>query len=403
MGLLEGKRILLGITGSIAAYKSAYIVRDLIKAGAEVQVILTPSASDFVTPLTLGTLSKRPVLTNLVKDSELGVWNNHVDLGLWAEVFLIAPASANTLAKMAGGEADNLLLTTYLSAKCPVFFAPAMDLDMHAHDASKQNIEKLESRGNLHIPSESGELASGLVGTGRMAEPAHIIEFLEAYFAEKAPLRNKKILITAGPTQEPIDPVRYIGNRSTGKMGYSIAGIAASLGADVTLISGPVALEAPKNVNVIRVNTAAEMYAETLALADIYDIGILSAAVADFRPANVAVEKIKKNGAVGGDLTIALEKTEDILKSLGAKKKQGQILVGFALETENALENAKKKREDKNCDMIVLNSLRDEGAGFGHDTNKVTLVLHNKNIDLELKPKSEVAQAIFDCIIQEFL
>lgn len=403
MGLLEGKRILLGITGSIAAYKSAYIVRDLIKAGAEVQVILTPSASDFVTPLTLGTLSKRPVLTHLVKDSELGVWNNHVDLGLWAEVFLIAPASANTLAKMAGGEADNLLLTTYLSAKCPVFFAPAMDLDMHAHDASKQNIEKLESRGNLHIPSESGELASGLVGTGRMAEPAHIIEFLEAYFAEKAPLRNKKILITAGPTQEPIDPVRYIGNRSTGKMGYSIAGIAASLGADVTLISGPVALEAPKNVNVIRVNTAAEMYSETLALADTYDIGILSAAVADFRPANVAVEKIKKTGAVGGDLTIALEKTEDILKSLGAKKKQGQILVGFALETENALENAKKKREDKNCDMIVLNSLRDEGAGFGHDTNKVTLVLHNKNIDLELKPKSEVAQAIFDCIIQEFL
>jgi phosphopantothenoylcysteine decarboxylase/phosphopantothenate--cysteine ligase len=278
-----------------------------------------------------------------------------------------------------------------------------MDLDMHAHDASKQNIEKLESRGNLHIPSESGELASGLVGTGRMAEPAHIIEFLEAYFAEKAPLRNKKILITAGPTQEPIDPVRYIGNRSTGKMGYSIAGIAASLGADVTLISGPVALEAPKNVNVIRVNTAAEMYSETLALADTYDIGILSAAVADFRPANVAVEKIKKTGAVGGDLTIALEKTEDILKSLGAKKKQGQILVGFALETENALENAKKKREDKNCDMIVLNSLRDEGAGFGHDTNKVTLVLHNKNIDLELKPKSEVAQAIFDCIIQEFL
>lgn len=403
MGLLEGKRILLGITGSIAAYKSAYIVRDLIKAGAEVQVILTPSASDFVTPLTLGTLSKRPVLTHLVKDSELGVWNNHVDLGLWAEVFLIAPASANTLAKMAGGEADNLLLTTYLSAKCPVFFAPAMDLDMHAHDASKQNIEKLESRGNLHIPSESGELASGLVGTGRMAEPAHIIEFLEAYFAEKAPLRNKKILITAGPTQEPIDPVRYIGNRSTGKMGYSIAGIAASLGADVTLISGPVALEAPKNVNVIRVNTAAEMYSETLALADTYDIGILSAAVADFRPANVAVEKIKKTGAVGGDLTIALEKTEDILKSLGAKKKQGQILVGFALETENALENAKKKREDKNCDMIVLNSLRDEGAGFGHDTNKVTLVLHNKNIDLELKPKSEVAQVIFDCIIQEFL
>lgn len=400
MGLLEGKRVLLGITGSIAAYKSAFIVRDLIKAGADVQVILTPSATDFVTPLTLGTLSKRPVLTQLVKDRELGVWNNHVDLGLWADVFLIAPASANTLAKMAGGEADNLLLTTYLSAKCPVFFAPAMDLDMHAHDASKHNIVKLESRGNLHIPSESGELASGLVGAGRMAEPESIIEFLESYFAEKAPLKNKKILITAGPTQEPIDPVRYIGNRSTGKMGYSIARIAAGLGAEVTLISGPVSLEAPKNVNLVLVNTAAEMYAETLARSAAFDIAILSAAVADYRPENVADEKIKKASA---DFTIVLEKTDDILKALGDSKKKDQILVGFALETENALENAKKKLEAKNCDMIVLNSLRDEGAGFGHDTNKVTLILHNKNIDLELKPKSEVAQEIFDCIIQEFL
>lgn len=400
MGQLEGKRVLLGITGSIAAYKSAFIVRELVKAGSDVQVILTPSAADFVTPLTLGTLSKRPVLTKLVKDSELGVWNNHVDIGLWADVFLIAPASANTLAKMAGGEADNLLLTTYLSAKCPVFFAPAMDLDMHAHTANQANIEKLESRGNLHIPSESGELASGLVGTGRMAEPAHIIEFLESYFAEKAPLTNKKVLITAGPTQEPIDPVRYIGNRSTGKMGYEIARTAASLGAEVTLISGPVALESPKNVKVIAVKTAAEMYRETLNLADSFDIAILSAAVADYRPAHVADEKIKKSS---GTPTIELEKTDDILKSLGAVKKKDQILIGFALETENALENANKKREEKNCDMIVLNSLRDKGAGFGHDTNKVTLVMSNKNINLELKPKSEVAKDIFDCIIQEFL
>ena len=398
--MLEGKRVLLGITGSIAAYKSAYIVRDLIKAGADVQVILTPSATQFVTPLTLGTLSKRPVLTQLVKDSALGVWNNHVDIGLWADVFLIAPASANTLAKMAGGEADNLLLTTFLSAKCPVFFAPAMDLDMHAHDANQANIEKLVNRGNLHIPAESGELASGLVGTGRMAEPLHILEFLEAYFAERAPLRNKKILITAGPTQEPIDPVRYIGNRSTGKMGYEIARAAAALGADVTLISGPVALEAPRNVETILVNTAAEMYNETLSRFDKMDIGILSAAVADYRPVSVADEKIKKSS---DSLKIELEKTDDILKTLGAKKKKDQILIGFALETENALENAKKKLEEKNCDMIVLNSLRDKGAGFGYDTNKVTLILRNKNINLELKQKSEVAKDIFDCIIQEFL
>lgn len=400
MEMLEGKRVLLGITGSIAAYKSAYIVRDLIKAGADVQVILTPSATEFVTPLTLGTLSKRPVLTQLVKDSELGVWNNHVDIGLWADVFLIAPASANTLSKMASGEADNLLLTTYLSAKCPVFFAPAMDLDMHVHGANQANIEKLVKRGNLHIPAESGELASGLVGTGRMAEPLHILAFLEAYFAERAPLKNKKVLITAGPTQEPIDPVRYIGNRSTGKMGYEIARTAAALGADVTLISGPVALEAPRNVKTISVNTAAEMFKETLSRSDTMDIGILSAAVADYRPLNAADEKIKKSSA---NLKIELEKTDDILKTLGAKKKKGQILIGFALETENALENAKKKREDKNCDMIVLNSLRDKGAGFGHDTNKVTLILSNKNINLELKPKSEVAKDIFDYIIQEFL
>lgn len=400
MSMLQGKRVLLGITGSIAAYKSAYLVRDLIKAGAEVQVILTPTASEFVTPLTLGTLSKRPVLTDLVKDADHGVWNNHVELGLWADVFLIAPASANTLAKMASGEADNLLLTTYLSSKCLVFFAPAMDLDMHAHGATQRNIETLVANGNIHIPSETGELASGLEGTGRMAEPLHIVAFLENYFAEKAPLRNKRILITAGPTQEPIDPVRYIGNRSSGKMGYAIATVAASLGAEVTLISGPVSIEAPRGVKLVKVQTAAEMYNEALSCFEGMDIGILAAAVADYRPVSPANEKIKKQNA---DLNILLEKTQDILKSLGGSKKNDQILVGFALETENALENARKKLEAKNCDMIVLNSLRDSGAGFGHETNKVTLLLHNKNLELELKPKSAVAKDIFDCLIRELL
>ena len=399
MGMLEGKRVLLGVTGSIAAYKSAYLVRDLIKAGAEVQVIITPSASEFVTPLTLGTLSKRPVLSDLVKDADHGVWNNHVDIGLWADIFLVAPASANTLAKMASGEADNLLLTTYLSARCPVFFAPAMDLDMHAHAANQSNIQTLEKRGDLHIPSESGELASGLEGTGRMAEPLHIVAFLEAYFAERAPLKNKKVLITAGPTHEPIDPVRFIGNRSTGKMGYAIAEAAASLGAQVTLISGPVSLPPPRNVEVIQVQTAAEMYKETVDRFENTDIGILSAAVADFRPLTSASEKIKKADA---KMHIELEETQDILKELG-RPKINQVLVGFALETENALQNAKGKLEAKNCDMIVLNSLRDEGAGFGHDTNKVTFVMHNKNIELELKDKSEVAIDIFECLISQFL
>jgi len=399
MGMLQNKRILLGVTGSIAAYKSAYLVRDLIKAGAEVQVITTPSANTFVTPLTLGTLSRRPVLSDLVKDADLGVWNNHVDIGLWADIFLIAPASANTLAKMVDGEVDNLLLTTYLSARCPVFFAPAMDLEMHTHPANQSNVETLEKRGNIQIPSESGELASGLEGTGRMAEPLHIVAFLETYFAERAPLKNKKVLITAGPTYEPIDPVRFIGNRSTGKMGYAIAQTAASLGAQVTLISGPVSLKPPRNVEVIHVETAEEMYHETVARFDSCDIGILSAAVADFRPSASASEKIKKADA---KMRIELEGTRDILMELG-RRKGNQVLVGFALETENALQNAKGKLQAKNCDMIVLNSLRDKGAGFGHDTNKVTFVMHNKNIELELKDKSAVAKDIFECLIGEFL
>lgn len=397
--MLNGKRILLGVTGSIAAYKSAYLVRDFIKAGAEVQVIVTPSASEFVTTLTLGTLSKRPVLTELVKDEAHGVWNNHVEIGIWADAFVIAPASANTLAKMAAGEADNLLLTTYLSARCPVFFAPAMDLDMHAHPANQKNVSTLVERGNIHIPSESGELASGLEGPGRMAEPLHIVEFVNTYFAEKAPLRNKKILVTAGPTYEPIDPVRFIGNRSSGKMGYAIANEAVKLGANVTLISGPVALTPPKNAEVIQVETAAEMYEATTAKFEENDVVIMSAAVADFTPMTAATEKIKKADA---EMYIELTKTKDILLEIG-KRKNKQILIGFALETQNALENAKKKLIAKNCDMIVLNSLRDAGAGFGHDTNKVTFVTHNKDVELELKEKTSVATDILDFIIHQFL
>ena len=398
--MLLGKRILLGITGSIAAYKSAFLVREFIKDGAEVQVILTNAARSFVTPLTLGTLSKRPVLENLVKEPlHAGVWNNHVELGLWADLMVIAPASANTLAKMAHGEADNLLLTTYLSAKCPVYFAPAMDLDMHAHGANQANIETLEKRGNIHIPSSSGELASGLDGQGRMAEPEEIRAFIETDLKGKAPLYGKKILITAGPTQEPIDPVRYIGNRSSGKMGYAIAEAAASMGAEVTLVSGPVSIKPPKGVNILHVQTAQEMFGATLPLFGSCDVAILSAAVADYRPAEVADQKIKKSSE---DLTIGLESTPDILKSLG-EEKSNQILVGFALETNDALANAKGKLEKKNCDLIVLNTLTDKSAGFGFDTNKVTFVMGNKSMETELKSKREIAVDLLHFIKEQFL
>lgn len=400
MGMLSNKRVLLGVTGSIAAYKSAFIVRELIKAQAEVRVILTPSAKDFVTPLTLGTLSKNPVLSDLVKNEEKGEWNNHVELGLWADFFLIAPASANTIAKMANGEADNLLLTTYLSAKCPVFFAPAMDLDMHAHHANQQNIQALESRGNIHIPSESGELASGLEGKGRMMEPEGIIRFIEDYIHSKSPLKGKKVLITSGPTEEPIDPVRYIGNRSTGKMGAAIAECALELGAQVTVVSGPVSLKYPNAAHVKRVITAEEMYTAVASEFDDSDIAIFAAAVADYRPGNVAKEKMKK----GSDLrNIELEPTRDILASFGPKKKAGQLVVGFALETENEIENARAKLQKKNCDLIVLNSLKNQGAGFAVDTNKVTFVSHNKTLDFELKHKSEVATDIFNFLMEEYL
>jgi len=398
--MLRGKRILLGVTGSIAAYKSAFLVREFIRAGAEVQVVLTEAARTFVTPLTLATLSKRPVLENFVKEPlHAGVWNNHVELGLWADLMVIAPSTANTLAKMAHGEADNLLLTTYLSAKCPVYFAPAMDLDMHAQEANQANIDILVKRGNTHIPSGSGELASGLEGQGRMAEPKEIRVFIENDLKGKAPLSGKKILITAGPTQEPIDPVRYIGNRSTGKMGYAIAEAALRLGADVDLVSGPVSLDPPKGANLIAVQTAQQMFDATTPLFDSCDVAILSAAVADYRPEQVADQKMKKSSDV---LTIALKPTLDILKFLG-RKKTNQILVGFALETNDALVHAKEKLIRKNCDLIVLNSLADDRSGFGFDTNKVTFVTRNKTEETELKSKQEIAVDLFQFIKEHFL
>lgn len=398
--MLMNKRFLLGITGSIAAYKSAFIVRELIKGGSEVRVIMTQAAKEFVTPLTLGTLSKNPVLSDLVKDEEKGEWNNHVELGLWADFFLIAPASANTIAKMAHGEADNLLLTTYLSAKCPVFFAPAMDLDMHAHHANQQNIEALESRGNIHIPSESGELASGLEGKGRMMEPEGIVKFIENHLLAKSPLKGKKVLITSGPTEEPIDPVRYIGNRSTGKMGAALAERAIELGAQVTVVSGPVSLKYPRAAQVNHVTTAEQMFAAAEDEFENTDIAIFAAAVADYKPKHIAKEKMKKEN---DSLTIDLEPTRDILASLGPKKKPNQLVVGFALETENEMEHARAKLHKKNCDLIVLNSLKNQGAGFAVDTNKVTFVSHNKTLDFELKQKSEVATDIFNFLLKEYL
>ncbi|MEM9053670.1 MAG: bifunctional phosphopantothenoylcysteine decarboxylase/phosphopantothenate--cysteine ligase CoaBC [Bacteroidota bacterium] len=398
--MLRGKRILLGVTGSIAAYKSAFLVREFVKAGADVQVVLTDAARSFVTPLTLGTLSKRPVLDNFVKEPlHAGVWNNHVELGLWSDLMIVAPASANTLAKMAHGEADNLLLTTYLSAKCPVYFAPAMDLDMHAHGANQDNISILEKRGNIHIPSGSGELASGLEGQGRMAEPHEIREFIEADLTSKAPLSGKKVLITAGPTQEPIDPVRYIGNRSTGKMGYAVAEAASQMGAKVTLVSGPTSLSVSDSIELIKVKTAQEMYEATLPHFDSADVAILSAAVADYRPKSAADQKIKKSS---GSLDIELEPTPDILKSLG-EQKENQVLVGFALETQDGLANAQAKLKRKNCDLIVLNTLQDENAGFGFDTNKVTFVSRNNSIETELKSKQEIAHDLLNYIREHFL
>ena len=408
MSVLKGKKILLGISGGIAAYKTANLVRLFIKAGAHVQVIMTPASKEFVTPLTLSTLSKNAVYSDFyneeatlsleAKTIQNPVWNNHVELALNADIMLIVPATANTLAKMANGVCDNLLLATYLSAKCPVYFAPAMDLDMYKHPTTIANFHKLHVFGNIIIPAEKGELASGLYGEGRMAEPENIITFIENHLLNQMPLNGKKILITTGPTYEPIDPVRFIGNHSTGKMGFDIAGQAALFGAKVTLITGPSHLQlADLNVDVIRVNTADEMYEQAHRFFAEVDIVIAAAAVADYKPKKIALQKIKK---VEDTFIIELEKTKDILASLG-KIKKNQFLVGFALETENEIENAKLKIQKKNLDLIVLNSLNDEGAGFGKATNKVTFIDKSFEITpMNLKSKEEVAADILNKIIK---
>ncbi len=401
MSVLSSKNILLGVTAGIAAYKSAFLVRLLVKNGANVKVVMTPSSKEFVTPLTLSTLSKNEVYSSFTNEEDDNAqWNNHVELALWADLFIITPATANTMSKMANGTCDNLLLAVYLSAKCPVYYAPAMDLDMYKHPTTLQSFKKLESFGNIQIPATEGELASGLVGLGRMAEPEAIISFIENDILEKLPLKGKRILITAGPTFEAIDPVRYIGNHSSGKMGFALAEVAANLGAHVFLISGPVSLTITHSlIKVINVTSANEMYEETHKFFNDCDIAILSAAVADFSPKEKALQKIKKKEDA---LHIELIKTKDILASLGEIKKD-KLLVGFALETENELENAKLKLKKKNLDLIVLNSLNDKGAGFKTDTNKVTLISKdNKVYPFKVKPKKEVATDILQHIIKQF-
>ncbi len=398
MSVLSGKKILLGITAGIAAYKTASLVRLFIKSGAEVKVIMTPASKDFITPLTLSTLSKNPVHSTFYdKEDENELWNNHVDLGLWADVFLVAPATANTLSKMANGTCNNLLLATYLSAKCPVYFAPAMDLDMYIHPSTKTSLDKLQSFGNVMIPATSGELASGLVGEGRMAEPEDIVSFIEKDVHAKLPLRGKKVLITAGPTYEAIDPVRFIGNHSSGKMGFEVAKTAANLGAEVFLVSGPSSQKVNHSfIQRIDVKSAEEMYNVCHKVYKTVDVAILSAAVADYKPKNIATQKIKKKDA---SLTIELSPTKDILKSLG-EIKTNQFLVGFALETNNEVENAKKKIKSKNLDLIVLNSLQDKGAGFAGDTNKITIIDADFSQQVfELKSKKEVSKDIINEII----
>ena len=396
--MLEGKNIILGICGSIAAYKSATLVRLFVKAGANVQVVMTPDATNFITPLTLATLSKKPVLVDYFTP-ENGEWNNHVALGLWADLMVIAPASANTLAKMAGGICDNLLLAVYLSAKCPVYFAPAMDLDMWKHDATQENIDKLLSFGNVLIPPGIGELASGLFGEGRMAEPEEIVQFLVSEIKKTLPLAGAMMLVTAGPTYEAIDPVRFIGNHSSGKMGFAIADRLAQLGANVTLISGPSAQKSNHSaVTRVDVTSAAEMLEACLRYFPESNACIMSAAVADYTPADPAPQKIKKSGQ---SLTVELIQTIDILSTLGAQKKAGQLLAGFALETNDEEKNAIKKLQTKNLDFIVLNSLNDTGAGFKTDTNKITIIDRDlQKTTYGLKSKKEVAVDICDKIIE---
>ncbi|MBX2954945.1 MAG: bifunctional phosphopantothenoylcysteine decarboxylase/phosphopantothenate--cysteine ligase CoaBC [Cyclobacteriaceae bacterium] len=397
--MLHGKKILLGITGSIAAYKAALLVRLFVKSGAEVRVVMTSSAKDFITPLTLATLSKNPVLTDFIKDST-GQWNNHVELGLWADAMIIAPASANTISKMANGICDNLLLAVYLSARCPVLLAPAMDLDMLQHASTKSNLKRLKDFGNLIIDPNHGELASGLIGTGRMAEPEEIYAFLHDFFDQRQPLKGKTALVTAGPTHEALDPVRFIGNHSTGKMGYAIAEVLANQGARVHLVSGPTSLHTMHSeIYVKHVTSAEEM---NNACTDIFpktDIAVLAAAVADYKPAVKADQKIKKK-----DETLSLEliKTPDIAAALGKLKSRNQFIVGFALETENEIDNARKKLESKNFDLIVLNSLNDKGAGFGHDTNKISIIDRTHQVyTFDLKSKKELAEDIVSTIINK--
>ena len=397
MSILKNKKIILAVSGSIAAYKSAFLTRLLIKNGAEVKVIMTQAAADFIAPLTLSTLSKNPVISSV--SSEEG-WNNHVELGLWADAMIVAPATANSLAGMANGLCNNMLLAVYLSARCPVFFAPAMDLDMWVHPATQQNVQKLISYGNILIDVADGELASGLSGKGRMAEPEAIVSALETYLekSQYKPLLGKKVLITSGPTVEPIDPVRFISNHSSGKMGKAIAETMAEAGAEVIFVSGPVnSYPQHSNIRVQKVNTAAQMFEASTIYFESADITILTAAVADYTPATVADEKIKKKGDEG--MIIDLVKTVDIAAALGKIKKEGQMNIGFALETENLIDNAQKKLESKNLDFIVLNSPKDEGSAFGHDTNKISIIDRKGNAEhFGLKSKKEAAVDILNKI-----
>lgn len=395
--MLKGKKILLGITGSIAAYKSVVLTRLLVKAGAEVKIIMTPAAKNFVTPLTLSTLSRQLVFTELMNGDS---WTNHVMLGRWADIMLIAPLSCNTLSKMASGVCDNLLMAVYLSATCPTAVAPAMDEDMWHHPATKNNLQTIASFGNHVLPVENGELASGLIGEGRMMEPENIVLWLTNFFSHSNDLKNKKVLVTAGPTYETIDPVRFIGNHSSGKMGIAIAEEMSRRGAEVTLVLGPSTVPVKGNISIIRVQSAEEMYNTCQAIFPAADIAVMNAAVADYTPLFASSHKIKKNE---NNLLLELVKTKDILKSLGEQKKKGQILIGFALETDQAEENALKKLQNKNADFIVLNSLTDAGAGFSHDTNKITIFDKQGNeYDFGIKSKKEVAADIVNTIIKLF-
>lgn len=395
--MLQGKHIVLGITGSIAAYKAAYLLRLLVKKGAEVQVVMTPAAKEFITPVTLSPLSGKPVVSEFFAAND-GQWHSHVDLGLWADAMLIAPATAASIGKMAHGVADNMLITTYLSMKAPVFVSPAMDLDMYKHPSTQANLKLLQSYGNHIIEPGFGELASGLEGKGRMEEPEAIVEYLEQYFAQVAEMSGKRVLITAGPTYEKIDPVRFIGNYSSGKMAYALAGECARRGAEVCLISGPVQLETPAgNIQRIDIESADEMYEACMKEFPTCDAGILCAAVADFKPICVADQKIKRGAE---DLCIQLTPNQDIAAALGRIKTAEQKLIGFALETNNEMSNAQNKLQKKNLDAIVLNSLQDKGAGFRHDTNKVSIISATETLDYPLKNKQEVARDIVDYLLK---